>query len=39
MSALIIGGIADNWVDAVGHWTATVGHNIDVTMKGLKYQR
>jgi len=39
MSGLIIGATADNWLDAVGHWTATVGHYVDVTMKGLKYQK
>jgi len=39
MSGLIIGAIADNWVDALGHWAATIGHYADVTLKGVKYAK
>ncbi len=39
MSGLIIGAIADNWVDALGHWATTIGHYTDVTLKGLKYAK
>lgn len=39
MSGLVIGAIADNWVDALGHWAATIGHYTDVTLKGLKYAK
>ena len=39
MSGLVIGAIADNWVDALGHWAATIGDYTDVTLKGLKYAK
>ncbi|MFQ3591639.1 MAG: hypothetical protein SNJ82_00410 [Gemmataceae bacterium] len=39
MSGLIIGGIANHWVDELAHWGAVIGHYFEVTKKGQKYKR
>ena len=39
MSGLILGGVANNWVDELGQWAAFVGHYLEVASKGAKYKR
>lgn len=38
MAGLILGGIANNWVDEIVHWAAVVGHYLKVVAKGQPYR-
>ena len=38
MSGLIVGGVANNWVDEVIHWATVVGHYLEIADKGQKFK-
>lgn len=39
MSGLIVGGVANNWVDELIHWAAVVGHYLEIASKGQSYKK
>jgi mono/diheme cytochrome c family protein len=38
MSGLIIGGVANHWLDEIGHWAAAIGHYFEVAGKGAAFK-
>lgn len=38
MSGLIVGGVANNWVDEVIHWATVIGHYLEIADKSQKFK-
>ena len=39
MSGLILTGRANNWVEALSHWGAVIGHYVEIGVKGWAYKQ